>query len=121
MKKIIYIIIGCISVILGLLGIFIPGLPTTPFLLLASWLFYNSSERLHKVLHKSFLGKYLERYQKNQGVGIKTKLLSILMMCTMITISCTFLISNPTIRLCVIGSGLIGLCCIIWVVPNEKK
>ena len=74
MKRTIYIIIGCISVVLGIIGIFVPGLPTTPFLLLSSWLFYNSSKRLHNALHRSkWLGPYLRRFQERKGVGWKTK------------------------------------------------
>ena len=121
MKKYLYIFLGSLSVSLGLIGIFVPGLPTTPLLLLASWLFYNSSEKLHKRLHSSFLGKYLEKYQNDKGVSAKTKLISILMMCTMISISCIFMITNPTVRICVVIAGMIGLGCIIWVGPNEKK
>lgn len=81
MKRTIYIIIGCISVVLGIIGIFVPGLPTTPFLLLSSWLFYNSSKRLHNALHRSkWLGPYLRRFQERKGVGWKTKAVSIVCM-----------------------------------------
>ena len=58
MKKFLFITIGVLSVILGIIGIFVPGLPTTPFILLSSWLFYKSSKRLHDRLHRSPLGKY---------------------------------------------------------------
>ena len=110
MKKTIYIIIGCISVVLGIIGIFVPGLPTTPFLLLSSWLFYNSSKRLHDALHRSkWLGPYLRRFQERKGVEWKTKAVSIVCMWTMISI------------LLLLGLGVIGTCSVLFIVPNAKK
>lgn len=69
MKKVLFILIGIICVILGVIGIFLPILPTTPFLLLASLLFLNSSEKLHKYLnnHKYF-GEYIRDYHEKRGV-----------------------------------------------------
>lgn len=53
------IVLGCSAVALGVLGIFVPGLPTTPFLLLASWAFYKGSPRLQRRLLDSRLGTYI--------------------------------------------------------------
>lgn len=73
MKRYIYIILGLIAVVLGVLGVVVPGLPTTPFLLLASWLFVRSSPRLQQWLLASWLGRYIRNYQRRGGMTISQK------------------------------------------------
>lgn len=122
MRKTIYIIIGIISVVLGIVGIFIPGLPTTPFLLLSSWLFYKSSKRLHDGLHRSpWLGKYIRRYEAKQGVSWVSKLISIGCMWVMISLSVFCFIENTHLRLLLLVLGGIGTCSVIFLVPNARK
>ena len=121
MKKYIFITGGIICVSLGFIGVVVPGLPTTPFLLLASFLFYNSSKRMHNALNKSFLGKYINRYNNKKGVPLKTKLTSLLLMWTMMSISIFGVIEKNNIRILVAFLGLIGTLSIIFFVPNEKK
>lgn len=121
MKRILYIVGGCLAVTLGFIGIFVPGLPTTPFLLLASWLFYHSSERLHRKLNASWLGKYIRRYNNKEGVSWTTKLVSIGCMTTMISISICFFLNDTKTRFLVAGLGLIGICSILFAVPGQKN
>jgi uncharacterized membrane protein YbaN (DUF454 family) len=120
--KPLYITIGILSVVLGIIGIFVPGLPTTPFLLLSSWLFYKSSKRLHDALHRSkWLGAYLRRYESKRGVSRRSKLLSILCMWAMISLSAFVFIENPRLRILLFVLGAIGTASIVWIVPGEKK
>lgn len=122
LKKTIYIVIGCSSVILGIIGIFIPGLPTTPFLLLSSWLFYKSSKRLHDALHRSpLLGKYIRRFEEKKGVSLLSKLISVACMWTMIFISAFCFIEDFHIRILLLVLGIIGTCSIAFIVPGIKK
>ncbi|MDR0982198.1 MAG: YbaN family protein [Culturomica sp.] len=122
MYKVLYIFIGCISLALGILGIFVPGLPTTPFLLLSSWLFYKSSKRLHDALHRSkWLGAYIRRYESGEGVGRTSKVVSILMMWIMISISAFCFIENVKIRILLFVLGIIGTASVIYFVPSRKK
>ena len=73
MKRYIYIGLGLLAVGLGALGVVVPGLPTTPFLLLASWLFYRSSPRLQQWLLASWLGRYIRNYQRRGGMTATQK------------------------------------------------
>ncbi len=113
-KKILYIGLGFISLFLGILGIIVPGLPTTPFLLLTAWFFVRSSDRLYNWLieHKIF-GAYIKNLQK--GMSVKYKIISLLIMWTMIFVSSNFLINDLTVIKVVIGLGFIGSFVILYL------
>ncbi|MGV3741882.1 MAG: YbaN family protein [Burkholderiaceae bacterium] len=71
--RIVLILVAYISILLGVLGVFLPLLPTTPFLLLASACLVRSSPRLHKKLMDSPLGSYLRTYTAGHGIPRRAK------------------------------------------------
>ena len=78
LKKIILIVVGCLSVALGTIGSVVPLLPTFPFLLLATVCFTNSSERLHTWFKGTRLYKNnLESYVKGMTVKTKVRILGV--------------------------------------------
>jgi len=116
-----YLILGVIAVVLGTMGIFVPGLPTTPLVLLASWCFYRSSPRLQAWLLQSFLGKYIREYRDKGGLTLRKRISIILLMATMVAISTIFFISAMPIRIVVWSAGLIGCIVVGFVVPKAKE
>lgn len=119
--RIFFVVAGCIAVILGTIGVVVPGLPTTPFVLLASWCFYKSSPRLQAWLLQSFLGKYIRDYKEKGGLTMRKRLYIIALMATMVSISILFFIPNRTIDIIVGIAGLIGCIVVGFVVPKAKE
>ncbi len=81
--------LGWISVVLGVIGIFLPVLPTTPFLLLAAACFMRSSKRFYLWLvnHRQ-LGPWIVDYLEGQGIPLKGKVYAISLMWLSISVSC---------------------------------
>ncbi|MFZ5480727.1 MAG: YbaN family protein [Myxococcota bacterium] len=68
------IVVGIVSLALGVLGIFLPLLPTTPFVLLSAACFVRSSARLHRWLREhALLGRYLRDWEGGRGVPARAK------------------------------------------------
>ncbi|NRR28725.1 YbaN family protein [Oxalobacteraceae bacterium] len=81
--KIILNTIGILAVVLGVFGIFLPLLPTTPFLLLASACFARASPRLHHYLQTNkYFGKYLRDYENGRGIPLRGKIWALVFMWT---------------------------------------
>ena len=94
--KIIWFIIAWISFVLGIIGAFIPVLPTTPFLILSAFLFSKSSPRFHKwILELPIAGQGIRDWQHNRVIRIRAKVLCTLM----IILSVTVLVINQKIPL----------------------
>ena len=107
LKKILYVILGCIGVGLGALGAVLPLLPAFPFLLLAAFCFARSSERLHNWFTWTKLYKNnLESYIKGKGMTRKTKV--------KIMVTVTVLMSIGFIMMNQVPVGRVVLAC-VWV------
>ncbi len=79
---------GTTSLVLGAVGIVLPVLPTTPFLLLALACYLRSSERMtHWMLNNKYFGKYIRNYRAGKGIPLKTKLIAITTLWITISIS----------------------------------
>lgn len=80
---------GWLSVALGVLGIFLPVLPTTPFLLLAAACFARSSERFYQwLVSHPRLGPWIRDYLDGRGIPLKGKVYALLLMWSSIGLSC---------------------------------
>lgn len=94
-KKGIYFIVGSISLAAGVLGVFLPVIPTTPFILLSAWCFFRSSEKIYEwVISNETFGPTIENYQEGRGITKNTKIRAIVMMWLAISASVYFFISN---------------------------
>lgn len=106
-KKIAYIVLGCIGVGLGAIGAVLPFLPAFPFLLLAAFCFAKSSKKLNNWFINTKLYKNnLETYVKGQGMTWKTKI--------RIMITVTILMGFGFIMMSNVPVGRIVLSC-VWV------
>lgn len=116
-----FIALGWISLGLGVLGIFLPLLPTTPFVLLAAFLFSKGSERMHRWLreHPSF-GRYIRDWEAEQVIPFVGKLAGTLVMVP----SVIWAIATREIpALLALGmvSALVALLAYIWSRPSVRS
>jgi len=119
--KLLLVLLGSISLFFGILGIVIPGLPTTPFLLLSAALYLRSSNYLYrKLVTNKHLGKYIQNFHDKRGITLRVKWYSILLMWLMITISVVFFIKVTTIKLLILGIGIIGTIVMEFVINTVK-
>ena len=97
---------GCISVVLGVIGIFLPVLPTTPFLLLAAACFARSSKRFYLwlVLHPK-LGPWVRDYLEGEGLPLKGKIWALVLMWSSISLS-VWIVPLPWVRVFMLVSAI---------------
>lgn len=76
--RILFLFIGILSLVLGVIGIFLPVLPTTPFLLLSATLFLRSSQKLYDwLLSHPYLGEYIHNFKEYKAIPLRVKIISV--------------------------------------------
>ncbi|MBT0159396.1 DUF454 domain-containing protein [Candidatus Bathyarchaeota archaeon A05DMB-2] len=86
---------GTICVFLGAIGIVLPILPTTPFLLAAAACYYKSSPRMHHwLLNNKWFGEYIRNYKEGKGLTVKTKVTAMSVLWVTIGFSTIFMLDR---------------------------
>jgi hypothetical protein len=99
-KKGLLVVSGTFFLVLGVIGIFIPLLPTTPFLLLAAACYIKGSKKFYDWLIKNrWLGQYIKNYQDGKGIPFKVKIITIIVLWLTIIISTILFVSNLIIQI----------------------
>jgi uncharacterized membrane protein YbaN (DUF454 family) len=117
--RVMFVILGSISLGVGILGIVVPGLPATPFFLLTAALYMRSSEKLyHKLVTGTVAGRYIRDFHEKKGMTLKSKIWAVSLMWTMIAISCLFGLESLTAMIIVVATGITGTVVMGFVVPT---
>ena len=107
--RIFFIILGSVCVFLAGLGVLLPGLPATPFLLLASYAFARSSKRMHDwLINNKVFGPILSDFLDRKGIRLHIKIISLVLMWGMMVLSVVYLIDNNLVRYIAMGGAVVG-------------
>jgi len=108
-RNLLFTFLGLLSFILAMIGVLVPGLPTTPFLLLSSVLFCKSHPALyHWLISHPRWGDMIRRFNDERVIPLPIKILAITMMSIMIVVSITIFITNLWVKIAVCVLGAIG-------------
>lgn len=106
-------IAGSVSLVLGLIGVVLPGLPTTPFILLAAACYARASPRLHAwLLNHRWMGPMLRDWERDHSLTRRVKTVAVVSMALMVALSVWGFQGRPVLQVVLLVAGLIGA----WVV-----
>ncbi|MCS7053457.1 MAG: YbaN family protein [Ignavibacterium sp.] len=120
-QKYFYLISGILLVAIGVIGIFLPVLPTTIFLILASACFVKSSPKANEWLRNHrILGIYIKNYQEKSGLTIKAKIFNIVFLWIMILASAFLLTDELYIKILLLAIA-IGVSIHIIMIKTKRN
>jgi hypothetical protein len=121
LRKAIFIVAGTISLVSGAVGIFLPILPTTPFLLLSAACYYKGSERMHRwLLNNRLFGSYIRNYKEGKGTSLAGKVSTIFLLWIAICFSALLMVNNYIVQI-VLFAIAIAVTIHVVTLPTFRK
>ena len=115
--KVMFIITGSTCLVLGIIGIFVPLLPTTPLLLLSAAAYLRGSERLYNwLINHKYLGTYICNFRKYKAIPLQAKILSVSLLWCTISYSIMFMSLSVWVKI-LLGCIAIG---VTWHILSFK-
>lgn len=112
---------GVTCVVLGIVGLVLPVLPTTPFMLLAAYCFARASPRLHRrLLRSKTFGPMIREWQQHRAIPWRTKMTAIALMAATMTVSIVFFVRSPALKAAL---AMLGVVLALWLyrVPSRDR
>lgn len=120
LKQIIFLIIGCLSLALGCVGIVLPILPTVPFFLLTVFCFANSSQKLHDwFIGTQMYKKHLESFVQKKGMTVRTKATILTSVTALMAAGFVLMLRKGIIVPCVI-LAVVWVCHLVYLLFGVK-
>ena len=120
LKQIIFLIIGCLSLALGCVGIVLPILPTVPFFLLTVFCFANSSQKLHDCfIGTQMYKKHLESFVQKKGMTVRTKATILTSVTALMAVGFVLMLRKGIIVPCVI-LAVVWVCHLVYFLFGVK-
>ena len=111
---------GSVSLILGLIGVVLPGLPTTPFVLLAAACYAKASPKLHaRLLKHRWFGPMLRDWERDHSLTRRTKTVAVVSMSLMVALSIWGFQGRPLLQGVLLATGLIGALVVLRI-PTRR-
>jgi len=121
-KKATLTLLGFTCVAIGIIGIVVPGLPTTVFMIVAAWLFSISNPRFEKwLLNLPKIGPAIQNFRNGLGMPIKAKIFAVSSIFIFTAVATILLIENLLLRVSIIFVAVIGIWYITSRVPTREK
>ncbi len=115
------VLIGTVSLVIGLIGIILPLLPTTPFLLISAACYARSSDRFYNaLLSNRVFGPPIKEWRDYRSVTKRTKITSIIIIIISFGITIIFVLNNPTEKI-ILSIVALGFIILLTLLPTRKK
>lgn len=120
LKQIIFLIIGCLSLALGCVGIVLPILPTVPFFLLTVFCFANSSQKLHDwFIGTQMYKKHLESFVQKKGMTVRAKATILTSVTALMAVGFVLMLRKGIIVPCVV-LAVVWVCYLVYFLFGVK-